>query len=43
VDLTLKEDADACIVAIRKINKKVEEIDFLKKALRNLDIFKGDF
>ena len=42
IDIKEEEDAEACIIALRKITKKPEEIHFLKKALRNLDIFKSD-
>lgn len=42
IDIAQVEDAEACIIALRKINKKSEEVDFLIKALKNLDLFKGD-
>jgi len=42
VDIKDNETAETCIMALRKITKKPEEIEFLKKALRNLDIFKSD-
>ena len=42
IDIAQVEDAEACIIALRKINKKSEEVDFLIKALKNLGIFKGD-
>ena len=42
IDIKEEEDAEACIIALRKINKKSEEVDFLIKALKNLDLFKGD-
>ena len=40
IDIAQVEDAEACIVALRKITKRPEEVEFLCKCLKNLTIFK---
>ena len=39
VELTNIEDAETAITALRKINKKPEEVEFLKRTISNLDTF----
>ena len=42
IDIAQVEDAEACIVALRKITKRPEEVEFICKCLKNLTIFKKD-